>query len=96
MKITQGYRIEALGCDNYLEVYLYNEIDEAVFNSGIRGEVKFFYDKNITKAPLVAYGIDGFSSKISSPDFSHYEITLNLLDKLIISASFNECVVPKQ
>ena len=96
MKITQGYRIEALGCDNYMEVYLYNEADEPIFNSGINGDVSFFLEKNTIKESLVAYGIDGFTCKISSPDFSHYIVTLNLRYKLIISASFNECVVPKQ
>jgi len=96
MKITQGYRIEALGCDNYLEIYLFNEASEPIFNNGISGEVKFFYEKKSLRSPLVKYGIDGFTGKIVSPDFSHYEITMNLLDKIIISASFNECVVPKQ
>jgi hypothetical protein len=96
IKITQGYRIEALGCDNYMEVYLYNEGNEPVFNNGISGDVSFFLENKTVKEPLVAYGIDGFTCKISSPDFSHYTVTLNLLDRLIISASFNECVVPKQ
>jgi hypothetical protein len=96
MKIAQGYRIEALGCDNYMEVYLYNEANEPIFNNGISGEVSFFLEKKTVKETLVAYGIDGFTCKITSPDFSHYIVTLDLLDKLIISASFNECVVPKQ
>ncbi len=96
IKITQGYRIESVGCDNYLEIYLFNEASEPIFNNGISGEVKLFYEGKILSAPLVKYGIDGFTGKIISPDFSHYEITMNLLDKIIISASFNECVVPKQ
>ena len=96
IKKTQGYSIEALGCDNYLEIYLYNEANEQIFNNGISGTVKFFYGKKTVGMPLAPYGIDGFTSKITATDFSHYEVTMNLLDRLVISASFNECVVPKQ
>lgn len=96
IKVTQGYSIETLGCDNYMEVYLYNEVSDPIFNKGISGEVKFFYEKKNTITPLIAYGIDGFTCKILSPDFSNYQVTMNLLDRLIVSANFNECIVPKQ
>ena len=96
IKKTQGYGIETLGCDNYLEVYLFNEANEPIFNNGISGTVKFFYDKKTTGTPLAPYGIDGFTCKIVSSDFSHYDVTMNLLDRLVITASFNECVIPKQ
>ena len=96
IKITQGYRIETVGCDNYLEVYLFNEDSDPIFNNGISGDVKFFYDKKTSSASLKAYGIDGFTCRIESAEFSHYVVTMNLLDRMIISASFNECVIPKR
>ena len=96
MKVAHGYKIESLGCDNYIEIYLFNEETDPIFNNGVTGDVKFFYDNKTINTPLTKYGIDGFSAKISSPDFSHYKVTLNLNDNKIISADFNECVVPKQ
>lgn len=96
IKVASRYKIETLGCDNFLEVYLFNEESEPIFNHGINGKVSFFYDKKNQIYPLQPYGIDGFTCKITSPDFSHYEVSLNLLDKIHISASFNECVVPKR
>jgi hypothetical protein len=96
IKIIEGYKIETLGCDNYLEIYLYNEASEPLFNNGISGSVKFFYEnKNLTYS-VQPYGIDGFTCKIVSSDFSHYEVSLDLLNKLHLSASFNECIIPKQ
>lgn len=68
---------------------------EPVMNNGIRGEIKFVYDKTTVTSPLSKYGIDGFTAKIASPEFIKYTVTLDLLEQLIISADFaNECIVP--
>ncbi|MGZ3904618.1 MAG: hypothetical protein ACXVC6_13035 [Bacteroidia bacterium] len=95
LKKSQGYNLETLGCDNFMELYLYNEAMEPVFNSGITGSIKFFYDKKNVVYAIQKYGIDGFTCKIESPEFYNYEVTMNLLDRLIITATFNECVKPK-
>ena len=96
IKIAQGYQIEALRCDNYIEIYLFNEVSDPIFNSEITGSVKFFYKDKAVNTPLLKYGLDGFSGKITSPEFSHYVVTMNLMDRIIISAKFNECIVPKK
>ncbi|MGZ3862184.1 MAG: hypothetical protein ACXVPN_11720 [Bacteroidia bacterium] len=95
IKQSQGYYLETLGCDNFMELYLYNQEMQPVFNSGISGTVKFYYDKKAPVYALQKYGIDGFTCKIESPDFFNYEVTMNLLDRLIITATYNECVRPK-
>ena len=97
IKIDQGYKIETLGCENYLEIYLFNEVTEPIFNNGITGKVKFFYEgAKTTSEPIVKYGIDGFISPIKSADFFHYEVTLNILERITVFADFNECIKPKQ
>ncbi len=44
MKIAQGFRVEVVGCENYIEIYIFNEALEPLFNNGITGDVTFFHE----------------------------------------------------
>src|ERR1700758_3099831 len=65
MKSIGDYKMEVLGCDDYLEVYLYDRDTNAVNNSKIVGNVEFYYNESAALvSSLVKYGIDGFTAKI--------------------------------
>jgi hypothetical protein len=87
------YKMEALGCDEYLEVYLYDKWMSPLLNYGIAGEVQFLRkDGSGTSEKLVLYGNDGFTAKFPEYDFTTFKVTL-AVKGVYISARFrNECV----
>jgi len=93
--VAGDYRIETIGCDEYLEIYLYDKFMGPLLNYGITGDVKFFKNDNAgIGAPIVLYGNDGFTAKFPEYYFSYYKVTVNIKD-LTISARFNnECTIP--
>lgn len=88
------YNIETIGCDEYLEIYLFDKYMEPMLNYGTSGEVKFFkVDNSGTSVPLVLYGTDGFTAKFPEYNFSTYKVTL-VIKGTPYSAKFsNQCIM---
>lgn len=89
-----NYRVEVLGCNEFIEVYIYNKDMQALNNFGATGDVKFYYqNQTYVSAPLTAFGSDGFTARIPSTDFSYARLTL-MIDGQPVSVKFgNECIV---
>nr|AIA16713.1 hypothetical protein [uncultured bacterium] len=73
------YRIEMVGCNDYLEIYLYNKVMDPLNNYGVLGDVKFYYPNEVySSSPLVPYGADGFTAQDTFADLlqqpSHDEL----------------------
>lgn len=87
------YRIEALGCDEYLELYLYDKWMSPILNYGVSGEVHFERpDGSGTREKLVLYGNDGYTAKFPEYYFTTFRVTLSVKG-IYISARFrNVCV----
>ena len=94
LKTVGGYKIELLGCDNYLEIYLYNADTSAISNYGIKGNVEFYYSGTATlSSPLAHYGMDGFTAKIPVNTFMYCKPSFDIKSDLIITEKFeNECL----
>ena len=89
------YKIELLGCDNYVELYLFDSDTEAINNTNISGEVAFYYSSQSSLySHLTHYGMDGFTAKIPVNTFSFCKVSLNVNGAFILSEKFeNECLV---
>jgi hypothetical protein len=94
LKPAGNYKIELFGCENYLEVYVFDRDTEAVNNSNISGSVEFFYkEQAILSYPLVRYGMDGFTAKIPLTAFFQCRVSLNIDSEFIVTEIFdNECM----
>jgi hypothetical protein len=88
-----NYRIEAVGCNEFLEIYIYNKDMQPLNNFGATGDVKFYYqNQTYTSSPLTPFGSDGFTAKIPSTDFSYARLTLTIDGQPITAKFGNECV----
>lgn len=94
LKTTGNYKIEILGCDNYIEVYLYDEDTNAISNNDINGNIEFYYSQQATLVGmLVRYGMDGFTAKIPINTFLYSRPTLNISGKIVVTEKFeNQCL----
>jgi hypothetical protein len=92
--ISGNYRIEAFGCEEYVEVFIYDKFMEPLLNYGIIGDVKFFKQGDIsTGAKLVYYSNDGFTAKLPEYDFQYFKVTVQI-QGVPYSAKFrNDCVI---
>jgi hypothetical protein len=89
-----AYRLEVLGCNDYLEIYLYDSDREAILNYGIHGNVEFYYKgETYLNAPVVCYGEDGFTAKIASPDFLYAKVSLVVYGNFVYVKFENECSI---
>ena len=94
LKTVGGYKIELLGCDNYLEVYLFDKDTNAIDSKNINGNVEFFYTAQATlSSPLVQYGMDGFTAKISVNTFLYSQPSLNINGVIVTEKFENECLM---
>jgi hypothetical protein len=94
LKKSNNYQIELVGCNNYLEFYLFDADTRAIDNSAIIGNVIFIYDgKSSLNKPLVHYGIDGYTAEIPSNTFLYCKPSFNV-NGVIVTAKFeNECQI---
>lgn len=92
--IIGEYRLEALGCDEYLEIYLYDKYMSPMLNYGSGGDVQFFKSDNVsTSEKLVLYGTDGFTAHFPEYYFQQFKVNIKV-NGVIYTARFkNECVV---
>jgi hypothetical protein len=89
------YFVETSGCDEYLEVYIFDKYMEPMLNYGISGEVKYLKGDNAgTSVPLVLYGNDGFTAKFPDYNFSIYKVTLNIKGVPCTAKFNNSCSIP--
>ena len=95
LKTTGNYKTELFGCDNYIEVYVFDRDTNAISNNDISGTVEFFYSGQATlSCPLTHYGIDGFTAKIPINTFLYSKLSLNINGGFIITEKFeNECSI---
>jgi hypothetical protein len=94
LKKVGKYKIELFGCDNYLEIYLYNADTNAINNNGIVGNIEFYYDGSATLiSPITHYGMDGFTAKIPVKTFTYCKPALDINGEIIVTEKFeNECL----
>lgn len=86
------YRIEMVGCNDYLEIYLYNKVMDPLNNYGVLGDVKFYYPNEVySSSPLVPYGADGFTAKIPSPIYYNSRVTMNFAGQALTAKFDNVC-----
>lgn len=95
LKPVGNYKIELFGCDDHIEVYLFDRDTNAISNNNITGAVEFFFSGQATlSSPLTHYGMDGFTAKIPSNTFLYSKPTFNMDGETIITQKFeNECLI---
>lgn len=95
LKTVGNYKIELFGCDDYLEVYLFDGALNAINNNNLSGTVEFFYTGKATlSSPLVHYGMDGFTAKIPANTFLYSKPSFNMNGMFIVTEKFeNECLM---
>lgn len=92
---TGDYKIEALGCSEYLEIYVYDKFMEPMLNFGIVGDVVYYKGKEAgTTAKLVNYGNDEFTAKYPEYYFTDFKITIKIKDVTYSARFKNECIIP--
>jgi hypothetical protein len=98
LKTAGKYKIELFGCDDHIEVYLYDVDTNAISNGDITGIATFYYDNAETATTMfIRYGMDGFTAKIPSNSFIYCKPALDIDKKLVVSAKFeNECLLSTQ
>jgi len=95
LKTVGKYKIELFGCNDHIEVYLFDSDTNAISNTDIVGNVEFYYDGSATLTSLLAhYGMDGFTAKIPVNTFIYCKPALDIDGKFIITEKFdNECLI---
>ncbi|HEX7414186.1 MAG TPA: hypothetical protein VF411_09085, partial [Bacteroidia bacterium] len=95
LKTASNYKIEVFGCNDYLEIYLFDGALNAINNNNLSGTVEFFYTAKATlSSPLVHYGMDGFTAKIPANTFLYCKPSFNMNGMFIVTEKFeNECLM---
>jgi len=94
LKTAGTYQIELFGCNDYIEIYLFDGDANAINNGNINGTVAFYYNQQSTLiCMLVRYGMDGFTAKIPINTFLYCKPSLDIGGRFIITERFeNECL----
>lgn len=94
LKTAGNYKIELFGCDNYLEIYLFDRDSNTINNTGITGTIEFYYTGEATlSSTLVHYGMDGFTAKIPNNTFLYSKPSFNINGQFVLTEKFeNECL----
>ncbi|HWY37211.1 MAG TPA: hypothetical protein VNY73_01535 [Bacteroidia bacterium] len=88
------YHIELLGCNDYMEIYVFDKDMGPIHNYGMTGDVKFYYTgETYLSSPLSYYGNDGFTAKIASTNFIYCRVSLDVFGKFINAKYENECIL---
>lgn len=87
------YHIELVGCNDYIEVYFYDQGMNVLNNKyGIRGDVKYYQpDQTFAEVPLTEYGADGFTAHMPTPDYAYCRITAMIAGQPVTAKFNNEC-----
>lgn len=90
------YHVELVGCNDYIEVYFYDQNMNVLNNKyGIAGDVKYYHpDQTFSDVPLVEYGADGFTARMPTPDYVYCRITATVAGQPISVKFNNECTAP--
>ena len=94
LKTVGNYKLELFGCDDHIEVYLFDSDTNAINNKDISGTVEFFFNGSATLvSPLVKYGMDGFTAKIPGNTFIYSKPSFDINGTFIVTEKFdNECL----
>ncbi len=97
LKSAGNYKIELFGCDDHLEIYLFDRDTNAINNNGIIGTVEFYFNGSTTLISTIArYGVDGFTARIPSMNFMYSKPALDINGTFIVTQKFdNECLQPR-
>jgi hypothetical protein len=97
LKTTGNYKVELFGCDDHVEIYLFDRDTNAINNNDITGSVEFFFNGSATLVSTMArYGVDGFTAKIPSINFMYSKPSFNVHATFIVTEKFdNECLQPR-
>lgn len=95
LKTVGSYKLELFGCDDHIEVYLFDSDTNAINNKSISGTVEFFFNGSATLvSPLVKYGMDGFTAKIPGNTFIYSKPSFDVNGSFIVTQKFeNECLM---
>jgi hypothetical protein len=95
LKTVGNYKIELFGCDDHVEVYLFDRDTNAISNNNISGTVEFFYSGQATQSTsLTRYGMDGFAAKIPANTFLYSKPILIVDGGATVTGKFdNECLM---
>ncbi len=94
MQHVKDHYIEAMGCDEYLEIYLFNQEMMPMLNYGKTGNVRFYKDaKTYSGSPLAYYSNDGFTAKFPDYYFLYFDVTLEFPGKKLLGRFKNECLL---
>jgi hypothetical protein len=94
LKTAGTYKIELFGCNDHIEVYLFDRDTNAISNNNVSGSVEFFYSGQATlNCPLVHYGMDGFTAKIPANTFLYSKPTFNMNNVIVTEKFENECLM---
>lgn len=90
---VDNFKVEVLGCNDYLEVFIYDSNMVPIPNSSVVAEVKFFYpDEMYVTVPMNYFNQDGYAAKIPSIDFFYGRLTFDLRGKLLSFKFDNSCL----
>ena len=97
LKTVGDYQIELFGCNDYIEIYLFDSDTNAISNGNINGTVAFYYNQQSTLVgALMRYGMDGFTTKIPITTFLYCKPNLDIEGRFIVTERFeNECLNSK-
>jgi len=92
--VAGTFRIEAIGCNEYLEIYVFDKYMDPLLNFGMSGEVVFYKeDKTSTSEKLVYYSNDGFTAKFPEYYFPYFKVIVHIKSVPYSVLFRNECLV---
>lgn len=96
MQTYLKYHIELVGCNDYIEVYFYDHAMNLLNNKyGISGDVKYYLaDQTFSEVPLTAYGADGFTARMPTPDYVYCRVSAIVTGQPVTAKFNNECTAP--
>jgi hypothetical protein len=93
MKPAGNYFIELAGCNEYLDIYVYDIRKVPLRNVTLAGAVEFYYpDESVARAELIQYyTTNRLSARIAGPGFRNCRVLLQVNGKDVSALFQNEC-----
>ncbi|WP_317897673.1 hypothetical protein [Aurantibacillus circumpalustris] len=92
-KKAGNFLIELAGCNNYIDIYLYDLKEKPVRGIELNGKAEFHYlDETFSKADFVQYGrTNSLRAEIPGPGFYNFKVTLVIKNDTITTYFDNTC-----
>lgn len=93
MKTSGKYSIELAGCNNYLDIYVLDELGKPLGNTLIKGNVEFFYlDETSLLVPFKQFfRTNSLRAKVPCPGFYNCRVILTIGTDICDVYFDNEC-----